>query len=306
VQRHLTARWSSVDPALDHTHANPVADPGPPALTVGRHVPGRGNDETLAYTSVEGELRPGDIRADLSVAASGAEEDRYDEGPLLGRGGMGEVLDWGLAKLSSEPAGPGSGEREPAHGGGHGADGAHGADGPDGGDGTDSMERLVAQGAQVTRVGDVLGTPMYMAPEQFGATSALGPQADVFGLGIILFEILTLKPYRQADSIGALLVEATTGGVRLPSGRAPDVPPELDDACGRALSRDPAARGTARLLAMDLESHLEGDREKGAREALSRGLLASASQHLISGRGRRGRAGRGDARRGAGARARAR
>jgi serine/threonine-protein kinase len=133
---------------------------------------------------------------------------------------------------------------------------------------------------QVTRVGEVVGTPMYMAPEQLGgAKEALGPHSDVFSLGVILFEILTLQPYRKADSLMKLMRDSSRR-VERPSARVGGVPPELDELCARLLAIEPAGRGSALALSGTLESYLEGDREKEAREALARELLASASACL--------------------------
>jgi serine/threonine-protein kinase len=183
--------------------------------------------------------------------------DLKPENIMLGDFGEVYVLDWGLAKLVGEPA-----------------------DVADEG----AVQEPIAPGIQVTRAGDILGTPRYMAPEQFGATrGALGPHSDVFGLGAILFEILTLSPYRAADSLSNLLLREVGRQAERPSTRAADVPPDLDDACVRALSLEPGDRGSALALAAALESYLEGDREQATREALARELLDAAAGNLARG-----------------------
>src|ERR1700749_1090555 len=53
--------------------------------------------------------------------------------------------------------------------------------------------------APLSKPGELLGTPLYMAPEQF-VDSEVGPGADVFALGAILFELLALEPLRDPKS----------------------------------------------------------------------------------------------------------
>ncbi|MBX3470199.1 MAG: serine/threonine protein kinase [Planctomycetes bacterium] len=98
-------------------------------------------------------------------------------------------------------------------------------------------ERLTATGAFV-------GTPHYMAPEQVDAREAISPRTDVHALGLILYELVTGEQALAQEStsvhqvMGALLASERPR----PSDRAPDLPLALDEVCGRAMARDPAAR----------------------------------------------------------------
>jgi serine/threonine-protein kinase len=174
---------------------------------------------------------------------------------MLGDFGEVYVLDWGVAKLVGEAADP---IAEPSF--------VSGAATP-----------------EVTRAGDLLGTPLYMAPEQIakGGPAALDVRADVYALGAILFEILTLEPYRRGDSIAKIFAQATSPDVERPSARVADVPPELDAICARALAPDPEHRlPTAKALAEAVDAYLEGDRDLEARRTTAAALLADARAAL--------------------------
>lgn len=91
--------------------------------------------------------------------------------------------------------------------------------------------------------GMVLGTAGYMPPEQ-ARGHVVGPASDVYGLGAILFEILTLEPAHDGRTPMARLAQTVGPGDLRPSSRAPQrsVPPELDEVCLSALAFDPRAR----------------------------------------------------------------
>jgi serine/threonine-protein kinase len=171
---------------------------------------------------------------------------------MLGNFGEVYVLDWGVARLLDQ-----SGQRP-----GLGASGA----GPS--EPTGPRERL-----SMTGMG--LGTPLYMAPEQMGDPD-VDAAADVFALGAVLFEILTLQRLR------------TTGMVVAPvdaqiSVRMPDRPValELELLCVRATQHDPADRfPSARALHDALARYLEGDRELEQRRELAAGHAARARAAL--------------------------
>ncbi len=107
----------------------------------------------------------------------------------------------------------------------------------------------------LTMSGTIMGTPGYMAPEQAaGQTRRIGPQADVYSLGAILYECLTGVPPFKGDSVLDTLdkvrfTEAVP--VRI---RRPEVPVVLEVICRRCLDKVPAERySTADALADDLE-----------------------------------------------------
>ncbi len=108
------------------------------------------------------------------------------------------------------------------------------------------------------REGDVSGTFQYMAPEQAnGETGCIGPRTDVFGLGGILYALLTGRPpYQGADSM-KLWEQARQGKVTPPRQVQPAVPQRLEKVCLKALARVPEQRfASAGEMARALEGYL--------------------------------------------------
>ncbi|MGE0706419.1 MAG: protein kinase [Planctomycetota bacterium] len=111
----------------------------------------------------------------------------------------------------------------------------------------------------MTKTGDILGTPYYMAPEQFRG-ERIDHRVDIYALGVIFYQLLTgERPYEAATPM--LLAQVVFDGKpRPPRELAPEVPRELEAICLKAMSPDPDARyATASSLADDLECWL-GDK----------------------------------------------
>jgi serine/threonine-protein kinase len=98
-----------------------------------------------------------------------------------------------------------------------------------------------AQGAGWTRTLGVLGTAAYLAPEQASGEQA-GPQADLYSLGCVLYEMLTGTPPFSADSEVGLAYRQVHDDPGPPSARRPDLPARLDRVNSQLLAKDPAAR----------------------------------------------------------------
>lgn len=117
----------------------------------------------------------------------------------------------------------------------------------------------------LTRMGDILGTPAYMAPEQArGDTERHSPATDIYALGAILHHILVGRPPPAEYARGLSQNDALLAN-------APDVLPELAAICRRAIARDISARyPDAGALAQDIEAFLVGARRREqALEALA-------------------------------------
>jgi serine/threonine protein kinase len=107
---------------------------------------------------------------------------------------------------------------------------------------------------RVTVTGDVVGTPAYMAPEQAGGqVKQVGPPADVWALGVILYRCLSGRmPFPGGNVLETLDWVKTRPPEPLPSG-APWVPEFLSSLCFRCLDKSPTHRPSSGELAVELE-----------------------------------------------------
>jgi tRNA A-37 threonylcarbamoyl transferase component Bud32 len=161
-------------------------------------------------------------------------------------------------------------------------------------------KRLAGAGrtaGDLTVSGALVGTPRYMAPEQAAGRKDLTVAADVYSLGVVLYERLTGRTPFQGESVLEVLRQVREAEPPRPSALVPRLGRDLETVCLKCLEKDPAKRyGSAEELAEELERWLRGEpiraRHVGQAERAWRwckrnravaALLASVAAALISG-----------------------
>jgi serine/threonine protein kinase len=157
---------------------------------------------------------------------------------MIGRHNEIYVMDWGICRVLRLPDA--------------GAEGIEGLD-----------EASDAGVDSHTRVGTVVGTARYMAPEQAqGRNDEIGPATDQYALGLMLYEIATLQTPYDGRTVVDVLAHAARAEVRpvRHAFQSGTVPAEVAAIIGRATAADPAARyRDVRAFSADIRRFLRGD-----------------------------------------------
>ncbi|MEI6423380.1 MAG: serine/threonine-protein kinase, partial [Lentisphaerota bacterium] len=145
----------------------------------------------------------------------------------------------------------------------------------------------------MTMEGNAMGTPVYMSPEQaYGRVSEIDQRTDIYALGAILYQILTLHTPVDGDNVNAILMKVAQGQIEEPSkyeriqefplhhlpGRR--VPPALSHIAMKAMSLEKNARyQTVKELYKDIEAYQGGFATEAENAGLARQLLLLVKRH---------------------------
>jgi serine/threonine-protein kinase len=124
------------------------------------------------------------------------------------------------------------------------------------------------------------GTPGYIAPEVLRHESNVDERADVFALGVVLYELLTgVHPFDVGGGAGAMILATVDRTPKRPREIAASCPLLLEDLCLKMLAKDRAERPTsAQLVASEVEAFLEGAKERERRRAEALSLCERARE----------------------------
>ena len=149
------------------------------------------------------------------------------------------------------------------------------------------VARLDVQGLRLTRAGSLLGTPHYMAPEQIRGDIDIDPRADLWAMGVVLFECSSGERPVSAESLRELFAKVVLEPIPSLRERAPALPEAFVTLVDRALAKERARRWpSARAMLIELACVGEVRKDPSVANTLAAlGLDASPAKTAIAGSG---------------------
>lgn len=150
------------------------------------------------------------------------------------------------------------------------------------------LARTLDREHALTRSGAVMGTPSYMPPEQAAGRSAqVGPEADIYSLGAVLYCLLTGRPPFQAANLTDTLMQVIEGDPIPPRALNPAIDADLNAICMKCLEKNPADRfSSADAFKAELTRFLMGEpvsiRSRTSLERLKRALAHSRDDQALA------------------------
>jgi serine/threonine protein kinase len=141
------------------------------------------------------------------------------------------------------------------------------------------LAKVAGGETDMTRTGNILGTPKYMSPEQAQGCADIGPPCDVYALGGILYFMLTGQPPFEGNSLSQVVLNVVTAKPPSPRKLNPSVSKELADVCVRCLAKAPEDRYPS---AMALAEALRPMVDPSASRSSSTKVVAVASSDAKS------------------------
>ena len=137
-----------------------------------------------------------------------------------------------------------------------------------------SIESMTGAPGALTRTSAILGSPLYMAPEQMRSTRDVDARADVWALGVVLFELLTRRWPFEAETLPGLCLKVVGDPPLSLAELRPELPEHIVSVIERCLAKDPADRYAN---AAELSTALEPLLPMGSRVFVERARLAMSS-----------------------------